>query len=202
MNRERRIWLPRLLVPTAGLVVGGAILAQSWFVKSIWTNIGAVTFLVVWALGAFCAGRESLTISIIPKSIRLWGALAVLGFLGQLITLVVAGRTIQEHDFVWVWSEPLGSLLILMGGSLRLWAIRANPAFFAGWDSQMRIRQIIRSGPYRVMRHPGYIGAAAMLVGAIGLKTSVPTITFALLGISGYIGLARIETSRLASVGT
>jgi protein-S-isoprenylcysteine O-methyltransferase Ste14 len=75
-----------------------------------------------------------------------------------------------------IWLRPLGFVLVFAGGLLAGTCIatfvtigRGTPAPF---DPP---RQFVASGPYRYVRNPMYVGAAAVILGA-GLAVSSPSI--------------------------
>ena len=79
-----------------------------------------------------------------------------------LFTLGVAGLDARLG-----WSAPLagwlplaGGLLAALGMALTTWAMLAN-AYFSGLVriQAERGHQVATGGPYRVVRHPGYVGA-------------------------------------------
>ncbi|KAL4250238.1 hypothetical protein ABKN59_003118 [Abortiporus biennis] len=61
----------------------------------------------------------------------------------------------------------LGSILIMCGSSFRLWAFRKLGPFFTFEQSFKDDHKLVTDGPYAVVRHPGYIGAAMACSGAI-----------------------------------
>ncbi len=71
------------------------------------------------------------------------------------------------------WTGELNPELHLFGGALFLgglsvfsWALAANPYFESGSRIQEDRGQIVwSSGPYRFVRHPGYLGAIGQSVG-------------------------------------
>jgi protein-S-isoprenylcysteine O-methyltransferase Ste14 len=99
-----------------------------------------------------------------------WDAILthLMATLGPLTILVVAGQD-RRHTSSGVfptWAIGLGFALVLAGDVIADWAMLAN-AFFVG---RVRIQKerghrVISSGPYAVVRHPGYLGAIAWLLG-------------------------------------
>ena len=60
----------------------------------------------------------------------------------------------------------------MVGGiSLRIWANRALGAYYTRTLRTGQGQHIVQEGPYRLIRHPGYLGAMLMWVGA-GLATA------------------------------
>ena len=59
-----------------------------------------------------------------------------------------------------LWFAPVGSLFYAAGSALNQWAMIHNPHF----EREVRIQtdrdhQVIAAGPYRYVRHPGYLGS-------------------------------------------
>lgn len=67
-----------------------------------------------------------------------------------------------DHRFGWTgplptWRTLLGLFLVVFGTALFMWSMRANRFFSAFIRIQKdREHQVVRSGPYRIVRHPGY----------------------------------------------
>ncbi len=77
---------------------------------------------------------------------------------------------------MWVW--PIGVVLFILGGGLFLRAMAESPFF----EKTVRIQSerghyVVDTGPYRMVRHPGYVGMLAWLFSFPLLLTS----TWALL---------------------
>ena len=69
--------------------------------------------------------------------------------------------------------RPVGLVLFLLGGGLFLRAMGENPFF----EKTVRIQRerdhrVIDTGPYRTVRHPGYVGMIAWLLSFPLLLTS------------------------------
>jgi protein-S-isoprenylcysteine O-methyltransferase Ste14 len=64
------------------------------------------------------------------------------------------------------WGVLVGYVLLAGGIAVTTWAQAVNPFFEPGVRIQKeRAQQVITSGPYRFIRHPGYAAAIAMFVG-------------------------------------
>lgn len=90
---------------------------------------------------------------LLASVVALWGPLAI---------VVVSGldyRLGWSQDFPLI-ARALGAVLALLGSLLSLWAMSAN-RFFSGTVriQTERGHRTVREGPYRVLRHPGYLGA-------------------------------------------
>jgi len=86
----------------------------------------------------------------------------LVALIGPLIVWIVAGL-----DERWSWSPDLSLplqvaclLLVLLGYVIGTWAMAAN-AYFSGVVriQDDRGQAVVRTGPYRLVRHPAYAGA-------------------------------------------
>ncbi|MFC1599848.1 methyltransferase family protein [Patescibacteria group bacterium] len=92
---------------------------------------------------------------------------------------IVAGL---DHNFGWssvfpIWLNILGFILIVLGYTFAGWALVENRFF----SSVVRIQtdrghMVCDSGPYRIVRHPGYAGNILALPGIVLALGSVWTI--------------------------
>ncbi len=82
--------------------------------------------------------------------------------------VIVAGL---DHRFGWSQGFPgalsiLGFLMIALGYALASWALAENRFFSSVVRIQMdRGHEVCDSGPYRIVRHPGYAGNILPLPG-------------------------------------
>ncbi|MDO8124429.1 MAG: isoprenylcysteine carboxylmethyltransferase family protein [Candidatus Hermodarchaeota archaeon] len=83
-----------------------------------------------------------------------------LEFQGLLMTWVIIPSPLS------LWSILLGFVLILIGNAIFGWAMVSNP-FFHGMMTiqEERGHQVISRGPYRWVRHPGYLGQILLYLG-------------------------------------
>ena len=80
------------------------------------------------------------------------------------------------------WVAWLGVALMVCGIALRIWANRVLGAYYTRTLRIQSGQNVVRAGPYRLIRHPGYAGALLMWLGAI-LATRT-WITLIVVGIS------------------
>lgn len=89
---------------------------------------------------------------------------------------IVAGL---DHRFGWspvfpTWLTLLGLILIACGYAFAMWALVENPFFSTVVRIQKeRGHQVCDTGPYRVVRHPGYAGNLLALPGMVLAFSSV-----------------------------
>ncbi|NNC84462.1 MAG: isoprenylcysteine carboxylmethyltransferase family protein [Bacteroidia bacterium] len=92
---------------------------------------------------------------------------------------IVAGL---DHHFGWspefpIWLNILGFILIITGYTFASWAIIENRFFSTMTRIQLdRGHVVCDSGPYKIVRHPGYAGNVLALPGIVLALSSVWTI--------------------------
>jgi protein-S-isoprenylcysteine O-methyltransferase Ste14 len=134
--------------------------------------------------------------SLDAENVRNWDKAVLLfaALLGPLFMLIVAG-----FDFRFFWSPHIPGLIqllalifVIVGYAIGGWAMIANKFFSAVVRIQKELNQtVIRNGPYRVVRHPGYLGGILSI-----LSTPVMLGTlWALLPAAFVAGLTIVRTS-------
>jgi len=93
--------------------------------------------------------------------------------------VIVAGL---DHRYSWSpalspWLNLLGFILISLGYAFASWALVENCFFFSTVRIQTdRGHVVCDSGPYRIVRHPGYAGNIPPLLGMVLALGSVWTL--------------------------
>jgi protein-S-isoprenylcysteine O-methyltransferase Ste14 len=78
----------------------------------------------------------------------------------------VAGLDVRSNGAMLPgWVRPVGLFLFVLGGGLFIRAMGENPFF----EKTVRIQyerdhHVIETGPYRIVRHPGYVGMIAWVL--------------------------------------
>lgn len=142
----------------------------------------------------------------------------VVAIYGPLLTLVVAGL---DRRFGWppelpLWVQIAGVILLVSATAFSTWALLVN-RFFSGVVRIQRDRghTVISDGPYRWIRHPGYVGGVVgdvaiplllgsawalvpglLTVGAVVLRTGLEDRTLQ-AELPGYAEYARRTRYRL-----
>jgi protein-S-isoprenylcysteine O-methyltransferase Ste14 len=110
-----------------------------------------------------------------------------------------------------VWSSPralelsiAGAALMVLGGGLRLWAIRTLGDSFRTEHEVHEGQRLVRSGPYALTRHPSELGLLAFALGASALTGSWPAaaIWAAVLLPASVVRLRREEALLRAAFGS
>jgi protein-S-isoprenylcysteine O-methyltransferase len=113
---------------------------------------------------------------------------------GMWIALILAYLLafLRGFSFPGSWQVPLfagGVLMIFLGSLLRRYCWRTLGEYFTG-DVRARADQpVIRSGPYRLVRHPSYTAAMMMFIGiglALGSWLSFALLTVAAIATYSY----------------
>ncbi len=114
--------------------------------------------------------------------------------------VIVAGL---DHRFGWspafpLWLSRLGLVLIALGYALGSWALIEN-RFFSGTVriQTERGHSVCDTGPYRLMRHPGYAGNVIPLPGFILAFSSVWTAIPAIIGLVIVVARTALEDKTL-----
>ncbi len=181
-------WLVRtvLFVPFIGAIIFWAAGTVRWlnaWVYVLWYLVVSVAavFLSDPALLAERSGARRV------KGQKGWDR-ALLGLYGAITPLVipiVAGLDLRLgwRPEVAVWLQVAAFVVYALGWALHLWAMAANRyhALVVRIQSD-RGQTVVTGGPYRFVRHPGYVGGIAMTVAAALVLGSVWALIPGVLG--------------------
>ncbi len=105
---------------------------------------------------------------------------------GMLLRLVwLAGLVLCIADALWLhwtpWQGPyvraVGVAVFLGGVTLRLWSMRALSRAFSYDIKVVEGQELVRRGPYRLLRHPAYTGLLLWSAGFALWNPSLPGLT-------------------------
>ena len=187
------------------VMIGTVLQALVLFLSS-----GRLGWLSAWAYLAVYAGLMAFNMFILlPRNPELmaerarmqegtkaWDRVLVplVGY-SPLLYLLVAGL---DERFGWslrlaAWTPFVALLLVALGYGLGVWVVASNPFFSGTVRIQMeRGHTVVSTGPYRYVRHPGYVGtilytlATPLLLGSLwalvpaGLTTCLVVVRTAL----------------------
>jgi protein-S-isoprenylcysteine O-methyltransferase Ste14 len=81
-------------------------------------------------------------------------------------------------------SQPFGLALQAGGLTLRIWSMRTLGAFYSRTLRTEEDQRVVETGPYRLVRHPGYLGSVLIWTGFALSSGSLPVVA----GVTGVIG--------------
>lgn len=99
-----------------------------------------------------------------------------------------------------LWFEPFNAVrmfslpLLAVAFMLRVWAVRALNDFFSFDIQKKSTQKVVTTGPYRIIRHPGYLGELLGFLGIALAFNHIPgsLITF-LLPMLAFLYRIRLE---------
>ena len=127
----------------------------------------------------------------------LWDRVLVSIFQVLFVAILVVGA-LDAGRYRWtslpLWLQVAGLILMIAGILLVAWAMGQNPHF----ESTVRIQadqnhRVIESGPYRIVRHPGYVGAILLLIGMPLVLNSAWALLSAILSSISLVVRTRAE---------
>ena len=166
-----RLVVVYLLIPLILLVCGGDIRWwQAWVYSLLIFTVGIGGR--IWAERRHPGLMAERTRSLKASDVKAWDkVLAPLMALSVSFPLVIVAGL--DHRFGWssvfpIWLNITGILLIALGYAFAGWALAENRFF----SSMVRIQTdrghvVCDSGPYRIVRHPGYAGNLLAMPGMV-----------------------------------
>lgn len=189
-----------------GLLVGVPLLA-----------VGRLDWAPAWRLGALLALLVAVNLlvlrrtnrQLIAKRIefgstpRRWDRNVMLGLTAAIVaTLVVAGL---DARLGWsralpAWAVGLGAALVVAGNFVFLWAMATNRFFTRVVAVEPeKGHTVVDGGPYRLVRHPGYVGWSLLWLGVPLLLGSAWALVPGALCVGGIIVRTALEDRDLAA---
>ena len=105
---------------------------------------------------------------------------------------------LQVGLIAWPIISWLGLISMLLGLGLRVWSMRVLGAYYSRTLRVADEQVIVTQGPYRVVRHPGYLGTMLVWVGSgLALANWIATVVIALLMLGVYSYRIRSEEAML-----
>ncbi len=120
---------------------------------------------------------------------------------GVTIASVVNGNS--KFFFPGRWSDTvfwIGLCIMLLGLGLRIWAVVTLGASFRTTVETHKDQQVVKSGPYKLVRHPSYTGLILMCFGfGIALQNWLSLAFAVILPLIALLYRIHIEEGVLAS---
>ena len=149
-----------LLAASLFLSAGTLFWWQAWIYLFTAAAILVLDYVVLVPISPDLLGERSRY----QKGAKAWDQLLsrLMATIGPVVILIVSGlnyRNSWSGDFP-AWIVVIAMEFVLLGGLLALWAMAAN-RFFIGMVriQDERGHRVVKSGPYRYIRHPGYLGS-------------------------------------------
>lgn len=99
-----------------------------------------------------------------------------------------------------IWKKLAGFGMILFGTLLFIWARRTLGAGYSGHASITEDQILVQTGPYRIIRHPAYLGYLLMALGvALGYWSLAGILSVILLILPSVIYRSGVEERMLAA---
>ncbi len=150
---------------------------------SLFLSAGTISWPAAWAYLILAAVIQLLdAVVLIPISPDLlaersrsqvgakkWDQLLsrLMATIGPIIIWIVSGLDYRNgwSSDVPGWLVIVSAVIVFAGGMLVLWAMASN-RFFIGMVriQEERGHKVIKSGPYRYVRHPGYLGSLFFII--------------------------------------
>jgi protein-S-isoprenylcysteine O-methyltransferase Ste14 len=93
---------------------------------------------------------------------------------------------------LFLWLRLFGGLAFMIGYAIVLWAMYSNPYFSQVVRIQSERGHVaMTGGPYRIVRHPGYLGMSLSMLGAVFLLDSL----WGLICFAFYLALIVTRTA-------
>ena len=163
-----------------GFIVGNMLTVLVWIFEIsllIWLLAEVVMQVVQWRQG----GRAQRT------EWRSLGMLVVAFAIGNVLG-ALARDNVRALDLHIPWKVLffVAIPVLWFGVGFRLWSIRTLGKFFRGVVHVQENHEVVRDGPYRVLRHPSYTGALIAILGvALTFNNILAIVVFVGCGFVG-----------------
>ncbi len=171
------------------LAAGTTKWAQGWVFVALWAIATVTPHVALMRENPNLMKRRAKGLSQgRPYERLLAGASALL-----MLTLpAVAGLDVHRFGYSQLPNSLVyaGTMLVLFGAVAQAWAMIENPHYEEGLRIQRDIgHKVIYNGPYRIVRHPGYLAAIIQVAG-------VPLLLCSIWAWAPAVGIAAIQVVR------
>jgi protein-S-isoprenylcysteine O-methyltransferase Ste14 len=173
---------------------------RGWAMLGLFIALIIISMIYMWRVNPeiFVARAQ------VQKGTKGWDYFLLVIILGSFIAILPLGGF--DHRFGWAqspdWVVWLGYLLLIAGFVVTAWAQGVNRHFEPGVRIQTdRGHTVIDTGPYAIVRHPGYIAGTVMAAGmALALGSLVALIPVIILGAALIYRTLREEATLVAEL--
>ncbi len=170
MPARRRLVIQSLAVPPIlalllFLPAGTLAWPRGWIFCLVFFASCLVAALILWRVNPEIYAARSR----IREGTKAWDRI-VIRFLMLAMTAMPLVAALDDGRFRWSgapwWVCGLGYVLFFAGFAIVAWAEAVNKFFEPGVRIQTdRGHKVVDTGPYSIVRHPGYVGATLLLAG-------------------------------------
>ena len=119
-------------------------------------------------------------------------------YLTQLVGVVEAVYFRYPESFNWDVVTTVALMAMIVGLGLRVWAVLTLGRFFTWFITVYDDHQVIRSGPFRFIRHPAYGGALILFVATmVFLHAWVGAVLSLVFQLLAYVRRIRYEEAMM-----
>jgi len=173
-HKPERINRRRLILSLLGVPVFFAVfmfLPGTWVWERAWLFL--LMLLITGPVAAWCIWRVNPDLFAarinLHRGTKPWDKV-LMSFLIPMILAIFPVAALDDGRFHWFpvpwWVCCVGYVLFLVGGGIVTWAEAVNKFFEPTVRLQMdRGQKAIDTGPYAIVRHPGYVGGSLLFVG-------------------------------------
>jgi protein-S-isoprenylcysteine O-methyltransferase Ste14 len=159
------IGLPIALIALIFLPAGSIAWPPGWVFLVVMVVAFSATFVVLWRVNPVIFRARSR----FQPGTKAWDRVLLLIMLPFMVAILPVAA-LDAGRFGWsslpLWAVLAGYLATLAGIAGTAWAQAVNPFFEPGVRIQSeRHQRVIDTGPYRLVRHPGYSSALLMFFG-------------------------------------
>lgn len=179
-----------LLMGALGFLAAGSVAwVDGWAFVLLWALAITIPNLALARWNPGLLRRRARGLAQSPRYERVLKAIYT-----PLILVLPAVAGLDAVRFGWSeqsrWLTLPGVTLLVAGAALQVWTMLTNTHYEAGMRIQ-RGHAVVRVGPYRVVRHPGYLAAIIQTAGA-------PLVLRSAWAWLPVVGIAAVLVARVA----
>jgi protein-S-isoprenylcysteine O-methyltransferase Ste14 len=165
-----------------------------------WIVAGALVVMLVGEVVVSIVGHARRRDGAVVQDRRTKWVIGVAVYLAVLAAIEIAKSwpALRVYADTW-WTLGLGVAVVLAGAAFRDWAILSLGRYFRREVTIEPGQQIVRRGPYKLLRHPSYAGMLLALGGlGLALGSWVGAGVAVLILFAGMLPRIRVEEHALA----
>ena len=152
---------------------------MGWTLFALWE-----AFWLIWAIFALITGPKNKRIKLLVDYILILAFIPILGLFIVFEKSQFPMNVLPNNSVILI----TGLILILIGLSLAIWSRIKLGKYWSGEPELLPNHKLIRDGPYKIVRHPIYLG---ILFGTLGTAIILGDIIGLLLFISSVVGFSQ-----------